>query len=95
VMVQRPGGQPRPLALVPGGYYEGPRFSADGKTLLIVRGQTELLELELDGRSPPRALLSAPKTAVLRYPAYRPGGGVYVAYSAAEGDLLLVNGQFP
>ncbi len=95
VMVQRSGGPPRRLAQLPGGYYEGPSISADGKKLLIVRGQTELLELELDGRSPPRALFSAPKTAIVRNPAYRPGGGVYVEISAAEGDLMLVNGQFP
>jgi Tol biopolymer transport system component len=95
VMVQRPGEKPRPLERLRGGYYDGPSFSADGKKLLIVRAQTELLELVLDGQSPPRTLLSAPKTQVLRNPAYRPGGGVYVAVSASEGDLMLVNGRFP
>ena len=88
------GAEPRPLGL-PVGEYSSPRFAHDGKRLLLVRKRTEVLEVDLAGKRPPRVLFTATLGAIESVDYAPSGDGLVASLVTWDGDLFLVDGRFP
>jgi len=88
-------GNVRPVPGMPVGDYLQPRFSPDGKRILVVRKRTELVEAPLDGSAPPQVLWKSDNEGI--YSAdYAPDGDGWIASLATwEGDLWVADGEFP
>jgi serine/threonine protein kinase/Tol biopolymer transport system component len=82
------------IAGVPVGDYMNPRFSRDGKRVLVVRRRTEVVEIVLDGSQVPKVVWATKMDGI--YAAdYAPDGDGYVASVATwEGDLWVAEGEF-
>ena len=88
------GSPPVPIGpALPPGYYTGLRFSRDGKHLLVVYKEVEVLELGLDA-TPPVVRWHAGVEAVDAVD-YAPGGGIVASLTRWNGDLWLAEGEFP
>ena len=89
------GTTPRPVPGLEPGSWQRPRFSRDGKRLLLVRGYQEVVEVALDGRTPPRVLWEAHTDGVL-FADYAPDGdGLVAGVADYDGDVWLAEGRFP
>jgi serine/threonine protein kinase/Tol biopolymer transport system component len=88
------GSPPRPVPNLPAGAWQRPRFSADGKQLLLVRGFQEIVVATLDGSAPPRVVWTAGAGSVSTATWAR-DGSIIAAVGGYEGDLWLADGAFP
>ena len=71
-----------------------PRFSRDGKRILVVRQKTEVLEAPLDGSSPPVVRWRADQEGIDSADWAPDGDGYVAAVAVWDGDLWLADGQF-
>jgi serine/threonine protein kinase/Tol biopolymer transport system component len=86
------GAPPRALPL-PAGTWLAPAFSADGKRLLVVRGSTELLELDLAAPAAvPRVRYRAGTDGIAAIESSR--SGILLTLEVYDGDLWLAEGMF-
>jgi Tol biopolymer transport system component len=89
------GAPARPVAGLEAGDWRMPRISPDGKRLLLVHKRAELVEVALDGDSPPATRWAA-KTQSIATAEYAPDGHGFIASLASfDGDLWLAEGRFP
>jgi serine/threonine protein kinase/Tol biopolymer transport system component len=88
------GAPPRELPGLPPSAWQRPRFSADGKQLLLVRGFQEIVVATLDGSAPPRSVWTAGAGSVSAA-AWARDGTIVAAIGGYEGDLWLAEGVFP
>ncbi|HEU4612277.1 MAG TPA: hypothetical protein VFS15_09385, partial [Kofleriaceae bacterium] len=95
VMVTDLGGSPpRAVPGLPAAAWQRPRFSADGRRLLLVRGYQEIVVATLDGSEPPRVVWSAGASSVSAA-TWAHDGSIVAAVGGYEGDLWLAEGHFP
>ncbi|HEY8041422.1 MAG TPA: protein kinase [Polyangiaceae bacterium] len=84
------GHSSRPLsALLPVGRYGYPRFSPDGRRVALVRGDTDLLEVDAASGAILRTL-ATPTGDQLAFPAYTPSGLVFIRVRF-QGNLWLAD----
>jgi Tol biopolymer transport system component len=89
------GGAPRQVPNLPPAAWQRPRFSADGKRLLLLRASQEVVEARVDGSAPP-AVLWRSGTEGVQAADYAPDGdGIIAALADYDGDLWLAEGRFP
>jgi Tol biopolymer transport system component len=88
------GATPRAVPGLPAAAWQRPRFSADGRRLLLVRGYQEIVVATLDGSDPPRVVWSAGASSVSAA-AWATDGSIVAAVGGYEGDLWLAEGSFP
>jgi dipeptidyl aminopeptidase/acylaminoacyl peptidase len=82
---------------VPGlqpGTYTSVRFSPDGERLLLVRKSTELVEVAIDGATPPELVWKTELDGVDTAEYAPDGDGFIVSSGAWDGDLWLAEGEF-
>ncbi|MCC6995888.1 MAG: serine/threonine-protein kinase [Deltaproteobacteria bacterium] len=88
------GTAPRQLgAAMPRAYYAGLKFSVDGKRLLVIRSETEVVELPLDGGVP--VVLWRASTEALGAVDMTADGELWASITRWDGDLWLAEGRFP
>ena len=88
------GTAPRQLgAAMPRAYYAGLKFSVDGKRLLVIRSETEVVELPLDGGVP--LVLWRASTEALGTVDMTADGELWASITRWDGDLWLAEGRFP
>jgi predicted Ser/Thr protein kinase len=92
VMIGPPGGPFSPLAL-PAGTYWSPRFSRDGKRLLLVRGAVDVVEVPLDGGAA-RVVWYGGSSAVWQVEEAPDGDGWMAALAVYDGDIVMLDGRF-
>jgi Tol biopolymer transport system component len=88
------GAAPRDIPSLPAAAWQRPRFSADGRHLLLVRGFQELVIVAIDGSVPPRVVWRAGSGSVSTA-AWTRDGRIVAAVGGYEGDLWLADGTFP
>lgn len=90
------GSTPRPLLASGGkGSFQDLVFAPDGKHVAVIRGQKELLELAIDGKSDPVLVADAGYLG-LRALDYAPDGrGFIAALRIWDGDLWIADGWLP
>jgi len=88
------GAPPREIPGLPPAAWQRPRFSADGKQLLLVRGFQEIVIATVDGSAPPRVVWTAGASSVSAA-AWARDGSIIAAIGGYEGDLWLAEGTFP
>jgi Tol biopolymer transport system component len=88
------GAPARELPGLPSGAWMRPRFSADGKLLLLVRGFQEIVVATVDGSAPVRTVWTAGAASVSAA-AWARDGTIVAAIGGYEGDLWLAEGTFP
>jgi Tol biopolymer transport system component len=75
--------------------WQRPRFSIDGKKLLLIRGYQEVVEVTVDDSEPAKSLWDARTDGVL-FVDYAPDGdGVLAGVADYDGDVWLAEGVFP
>ena len=89
------GAAPTPLRPdFPAGAYAAPRFSRDGKHVLLIRKNTEVLELATTGAAPPEVKWNAAQQGIESVDYAPDGDGFVGAVAAWDGDLWLAEGEF-
>ncbi len=88
------GAPPEPVADLEPASWSEPRFSKDGKRILIVRQKTEVLEVPLDGSSPPVVRWQADQEGVDSVDWAPDGDGLIAAVAVWDGDIWLAEGRF-
>ena len=88
------GAPPHPVPGLAAAAWQRPRFSADGQRLLVVRGYQEIVEVFLDGRTPPAVVWTATTDSVLGADWARDGDGILAALAEYDGDVWLAEGRF-
>ena len=83
-----------PIPHLPPGNYTNPVFSADGRSILVVRGGNELLEARLDGRRKPTVVWRTANDFIGRVAPDPDTDGWIAAIAIYEGDLHLAHGRF-
>jgi hypothetical protein len=83
------------VANLPPGDYERPRFSRDGKRMLLIRKRTDVLEMPADGSAPPEVRWQAGLEGVDSVAYAADGDGYLATIIGWEGDLWLAEGSFP
>jgi Tol biopolymer transport system component len=89
------GAAPRPLDAIELATWHRPKFSPDGKQLLLVRGYRQLVAITLGGSAAPRVVWSTTTGSVNTATWLRDGSGIIAAVGGYEGDLWLADGAFP
>lgn len=89
------GAPPRPVPGLDLAAWQRPRFSADGKRLLLVRGFQQIVEATVDGSAAPRVLWTATTDAVLAADWAPDGDGIVAGLADYDGDIWLAEGVFP
>jgi Tol biopolymer transport system component len=89
------GGAPRPVPGLAPAAWQHPRFSADGKRLLLVRGYKELVVVALDGSAPPSTLWSTGASSILAADWAPDDRGALAALADYYGDIWIADGTFP
>ena len=74
--------------------YSSPRFAPDGRRAWIVRAGTELLEVALDGRAPPKVVWRTRNEAIGEVAPDPEGEGWIGELALYEGDLHMAEGRF-
>jgi hypothetical protein len=87
-----PGGRSQVVPALPPGNYTDVTFSADGATLWVGRGATEILELAADGRSSPKVVWHTTNDVVSHLAADE--HGLLADVATYVGDIYLVEGHF-
>jgi serine/threonine protein kinase/Tol biopolymer transport system component len=89
------GAPPRHVPGLEPGAWQRPRFSLDGKKLLLIRGYQEVVEVTIDDSAPEKVLWSARTDGVL-FADYAPDGdGIIAGVAEYDGDVWLAEGIFP
>ncbi|HEY5926704.1 MAG TPA: protein kinase [Kofleriaceae bacterium] len=94
MVADRAGAPPRELPHLPAAAWQRPRFSGDGKQVLLVRGFQEIVIAQVDGSAPPRVVWTAGAGSVSAA-AWARDGSIIAAIGGYEGDLWLAEGTFP
>jgi Tol biopolymer transport system component len=89
------GGTPRALPKAEPATWHRPKFSPDGKRLLIVRGYQQIVAVALDGSAVPQVVWSTTTGSVNMATWLRDGATIIAAVGGYEGDLWLADGVFP
>ena len=95
IMIGPPGGPFTRFPRSPIGNFSSPSFSRDGATLWVVRGGSELLELDVAGRRPPRVVWRTRNDFIAEVVPDADGEGWIGGVARFEGDLYLATGTFP
>jgi Tol biopolymer transport system component len=97
VMITHAAGEaaPQPLASIEPATWHRPKFSPDGKQLLLVRGYRQLVAVPLDGSAAARVVWSTTTGSVNTATWLRGGTEIIAAVGGYEGDLWLADGVFP
>ena len=95
MMTTLAGAPPVPLSpLLPPGHFNTPVFSRDGRNVLVVSRNVEVLEVPVDGSSPPRVLHRMGLEGLESVQRAPDGDGLLAAVVMWEGDLWLAEGEF-
>ena len=89
------GAPPRPVPGIEPAAWMRPRFSPDGKRLVLVRGFQQIVAVTLDGSVPPAIVWTATTGSVSAADWTADGAGVVAAIADYDGDLWLAEGTFP
>jgi eukaryotic-like serine/threonine-protein kinase len=89
------GAAPRPLPGLERAGWLRPRFSLDGKRLLLVRGFQQLVSVTVDGSAEPRVVWTATTGSVSAAEWARNDDSVIAVLGTYDGDLWLAEGSFP
>ncbi|HTJ43521.1 MAG TPA: protein kinase [Kofleriaceae bacterium] len=89
------GAAPHPVPALAPAAWAHPRFSADGKRLLLVRGYKELVVVTLDGSAPPSTFWTAGTSSILAADWSPDQHGVVAALADYDGDIWIADGTFP
>jgi Tol biopolymer transport system component len=89
------GAPPAPVPGVEPATWHRPRFSPDGKQLLLVRGYQQLVAVTLDGSAAPRIAWTTTTGSVNTASWLRDGTSIVAAVGGYEGDIWLADGVFP
>jgi Tol biopolymer transport system component/tRNA A-37 threonylcarbamoyl transferase component Bud32 len=89
-------GKLRRIPNVPPGDWHNPRFSPDGKHVVVVQGLIRLIEVAIDGSEPPTTVWTAPPSGGINSGDYAPDeDGYIVSITDYNGELWLAEGTFP
>ncbi len=88
------GGPSRSLPGVDRAAWQRPRFSPDGRRLLVLRGFQEVVELTIDGSAPPTVVWTATTDSVIAVDYTADGDGILAALADYDGDVWLAEGRF-
>ena len=89
------GEPPKPLPGVEPATWHRPKFSPDGKRLLVVRGYQQLVEVSLDAKRAPRVVWTTTTGSVNTATWLPDGTSIVAGVGGYEGDLWLADGIFP
>jgi Tol biopolymer transport system component len=89
------GGEPHELPKLERATWRRPKFSPDGRRLLVVRGYQQLVSVTLDGGAAPRVVWTTKTGSVNTATWQRDGVTIIAAVGGYEGDLWLADGTFP
>jgi Tol biopolymer transport system component len=95
MLTGRSGGLVRAVPRLERAAWQRPRFSADGKRLVVVRGFQQIVAVTLDGSEAPATIWTATTGSVSAAEFARDGDGVIAAVASYDGDLWLAEGTFP
>ncbi len=90
----RAASRPWPVPELPPASWQRPRWSPDGKRLLLTRGFQEVVEVTVDGSAPPQVLWTATTDSVLTVDYAPDGDGLIAGLADYDGDLWLADGRF-
>jgi len=89
------GSEPTPIVNIEPATWHRPKYSPDGKQLLLVRGYQQLVAATLDGKTPPKIVWMTTAGSVNSATWTRDGVSIIAAVGGYEGDLWLADGVFP
>jgi hypothetical protein len=89
------GGEPHEIPKLDKATWRRPKFSPDGKRLLVVRGYQQIVAVTVDGNAAPRVVWTTTTGSVNSATWLRDGTTIIAAIGGYEGDLWLADGVFP
>jgi hypothetical protein len=88
------GRAPRELLVLPGAIFRGLRHSPDGRRLVVVREDQEILEIDRGAMPPAVRTVWRGGSESITAVEYATGGGFLASVSVWDGDVWMVEGRF-
>ncbi|HVV88696.1 MAG TPA: hypothetical protein VHE35_36880, partial [Kofleriaceae bacterium] len=88
------GAPPRPVPGLEAGDWHLPRFSPDGKRLLVIGSYQRVVEVTVDGSAPPKVWWAGTLEGIMSIDWAPDGDGAIAARAVYDGDLWLATGHF-